>query len=90
VAREYPFLSLSVIKAVFMTMASKSFFNIGSHKDQSISWARGEIPASQPELYSPEQKYSMRESYMKKFPWAKPGGTQIHSANSALGLAGMS
>ena len=45
-----------------------------------MSLATGEMPASHPGLYSPEQKYSMTVSMGKVLPWAKPGGTQIQSA----------
>ena len=42
-----------------------------------MSGARGEMPASQPGLYSPEQKYSITVSAGNRLPWANPGGTQI-------------
>ena len=44
-----------------------------------MSSATGEMPASLPGLYSPEQKYSITVSAGNVLPWANPGGTQIHS-----------
>src|SRR5215212_7836281 len=87
---ERPFLSLSVIKRVLDAISQKTSLKWGSHSDQSMSSARGEIPASYPGLYSPEQKYSIVVSSRNAFPCAKPGGTQIHSLNSSLPSEGMS
>src|SRR5919202_2701849 len=85
-----PFLSLSVINRVLDATLKKISLRFGSHKDQSISSAKGDIPASYPGLYSPEQKYSIEVSSRNVFPCANPGGTQIHSLKSSLILEGMS
>src|SRR5579883_2318333 len=85
-----PLRSLSVINGPLWSSLSNSSFNPWSHNDQSRSLANGEIPASHPGLYSPEQKYSIIVSSRKKLPCANPGGTQIHSPCSSLRRAGMS
>src|SRR5215212_6660214 len=90
VETDKPFLSLSVINRVLDAISRKVSLKLWSQRDQSISSARGEIPASFPGLYSPEQKYSIQVSSRNAFPCAKPGGTQIHSLNSSLPSEGMS
>src|SRR6185312_906845 len=89
-ASDRPFLSLSVMSGLLPTMAENSALRAALQRDQSISAASGEIAASQPGLYSPEQRYSIVEACVKKLPCAKPGGTQIHSAKSLSGDEGMS
>src|SRR5215213_9106656 len=90
VETERPSLSLSVIKRVLDVMSWKVSLRLGSQRDQSMSSARGEIPASFPGLYWPEQRYSIEVSTRNVFPCANPGGTQIHSLNSSLPSDGMS
>src|SRR5829696_61410 len=87
---ERPSLSLSVINGVLDAISWKVFLKSRSHRDQSMSSARGEIPASFPGLYSPEQKYSIEVSARNVFPCANPGGIQIHSLKSLLMSEGMS
>lgn len=78
-SRVMPCLSLSVISSVVGTISSNIFLSSGLQRDQSMFLSRGEIHASFPGLYVPVQKYSMSPSSGKSMPWAKPGGSQIHS-----------
>src|SRR5262245_42494175 len=89
-ATDSPPRSLSVMRSVLREVSSRTHFSRKSHNDQSMSVARGEMPASQSGLYSPLQKYSIEVSARNALPCAKPGGTHIHSPNASSAFAGMS
>ena len=63
---------------------------VASQPGAETGGASGEMPASAAGLYSPLQRYSIRDSTVKKLPCAKPLGTQIHSAYGSSVDAGMS